>query len=79
VLSDSFVESAVKLKEYRGAHYEIVAQNITGLIPPGSTGINHGEWTKLNFTASLLFIGLAIGISTDGKVVLLTITVVKGA
>jgi len=77
VLSDSFVKSALKLKKYRGVKYQTVAQNITGLIPPGSTGINHGEWTKLNFTASLLFIGLAIGIATDGVVVLLTVTIVK--
>jgi len=77
VLSDSFVKSALKLKKYRGVKYQTVAQNITGLIPPGSTGINHGEWTNLNFTASLLFIGLAIGIATDGVVVLLTVTIVK--
>jgi len=39
---DSFVKSAVELKEYQGIKYNTVARNITGLIPPGSTGINHG-------------------------------------
>jgi hypothetical protein len=39
---DSLVKSALKLKKYRGVKYKTVAQRITGLIPPGSTGINHG-------------------------------------
>jgi len=55
---DKLVKSALKLKKYRGVKYQTVAQNITGLIPPGSTGINHG-------------------ISTDGVVVLLTVTILK--
>jgi hypothetical protein len=39
---DSLVKSALKLKKYRGVKYHTVAENISGLIPPGSTGINHG-------------------------------------
>ncbi|KAN0124287.1 hypothetical protein V8E52_001936 [Russula decolorans] len=38
---DKFVKSALKLKKYRGVKYSTVARNITGLIPPGSTGVNH--------------------------------------
>jgi hypothetical protein len=30
------------LKQYQGVKYSTVAKNITGLIPPGSSGINHG-------------------------------------
>jgi hypothetical protein len=39
---DSLVKSALKLKKYRGVKYNTVARNITGLLPPGSTGVNHG-------------------------------------
>jgi len=39
---DALVKSALKLKKYRGVKYNTVAQNIPGLIPPGSSGINHG-------------------------------------
>jgi hypothetical protein len=49
VFSDDFVKSAVKLKEYQGVKYNTVARNITGLIPPGSTGVNHGEYIKFSF------------------------------
>jgi len=49
VFSDTLVNSALELKKYQGVNYHTVARNITGLIPPGSTGINHGEWIKLSF------------------------------
>ncbi|KAI0276127.1 hypothetical protein BGY98DRAFT_935249 [Russula aff. rugulosa BPL654] len=39
---DSLVKSALKLKKYRGVKYHVDAQKISGLIAPGSTGINHG-------------------------------------
>jgi hypothetical protein len=48
VFSDSFVKSAVELKVYQGVKYKTVARNITGLIPPGSTGVNHGEYIKFS-------------------------------
>ena len=72
--SDSFVKNAVELKEYQGIKYNTVARNITGLIPPGSTGINHGEYIKFSFI-HLCSSGLAIGISIDGIAVLLTVTI----
>jgi hypothetical protein len=77
VLSDALVKSALKLKKYRGVKYHTVAQNIPGLIPPGSTGINHGKCTELSFNPARHFCssGLAIGIPTDGIVVLLTVTI----
>ena len=51
VLSDSLVKSALKLnsKKYRGVKYHTVAQNINGLIPPGSAGINHSKCAESSF------------------------------
>ena len=50
MLSDSLVKSALGLKKkYKGVLYHTVAEKITGLIPPGSAGINHGEWTESSF------------------------------
>jgi hypothetical protein len=80
VLSDALVKSALKLKKYRGVKYHTVAQNIPGLISPGSTGINHGKWTELSFfnpARHFCSSGFVIGIATDGIVVLLTVTIVK--
>ncbi|KAI0253113.1 hypothetical protein BJV78DRAFT_241903 [Lactifluus subvellereus] len=39
---DSLVKSALGLKKYRGVKYQTTAQSISGMIPAGSTGINHG-------------------------------------
>ncbi|KAH8979925.1 hypothetical protein EDB86DRAFT_596917 [Lactarius hatsudake] len=39
---DKFVSGALGVKRYQGVKYQTVAQNVTGLLPPGSTGINHG-------------------------------------
>jgi hypothetical protein len=57
--SDALVKSALKLKKYRGVKYHTVAQNIPGLIPPGSTGVNHGKCNELSFNPArhFLFIG----------------------
>jgi hypothetical protein len=78
VLSDALVKSALKLKKYKGVKYHTVAQNIPGLIPPGSTGINHGKCTELSFNiCHFCSSRLAIGIPTDGIVVLLTVTIEK--
>jgi len=47
--SESLVKSAVGLKEHEGVKYQTTVQNITGLIPPGSDGVNHGELSKSYF------------------------------
>ncbi|KAH9024513.1 hypothetical protein EDB85DRAFT_2150473 [Lactarius pseudohatsudake] len=39
---DKFVKGALGVKRYQGVKYQTVAQNVTGLLPPGSSGINHG-------------------------------------
>jgi hypothetical protein len=79
VFSDSFVNGALKLKKkFHGVKFNTVAERITGLIPAGSKGVNHGEWTELSFNPRhFCSSGLAIGIATDGVVVLLTVTIEK--
>ena len=79
-LSDDLVKSALKLKKYKGVKYHTVAENISGLIPPGSTGVNHGKCIELSFINPMRHFcssGLLIGIPTDGVVILLTVTIVK--
>ncbi|KAI0253112.1 hypothetical protein BJV78DRAFT_1281183 [Lactifluus subvellereus] len=39
---DSFVKGALGLKKYNRVKYQTTAQSISGMIPPGSDGINHG-------------------------------------
>ncbi|KAI0288279.1 hypothetical protein BC826DRAFT_916029 [Russula brevipes] len=38
---DNFVKGAVGLKKYKGIKYNTVVQNVTGLVPSGSSGVNH--------------------------------------
>ena len=76
MLSDALVKSALKLKKYKGVKYHAVAQNISGLLAPGSAGVNHGK-CSFNPARHFCLSGLAIGIATDGIVVLLTVTIEK--
>jgi hypothetical protein len=46
------------LKTHGGVKYQTVVQKLTGYIPAGSAGINHGEWAELGFTVWFLMIGL---------------------
>jgi len=39
---DALVKSAAGLKKHGGVKYNTVVQRLTGLVPAGSTGINHG-------------------------------------
>jgi hypothetical protein len=36
------VSGALGVKSYQGFKFQTVATNITGLLPPGSNGVNHG-------------------------------------
>jgi hypothetical protein len=78
VFSDSLAKSAAGLKKYNGVKYQTTVQRITGLIPPGSTGINHSEWAKLRLCRRrfLIIWDIVIDISTDGVVVLLNVQIV---
>lgn len=39
---DQLVGHAIGKHDFDGVHYKTVAKNITGLLPPGSVGVNHG-------------------------------------
>jgi len=39
---NEFVQGAIGVTNYEGVNYQTIAKNITGLLPPGSVGINHG-------------------------------------
>ena len=54
--SDNFVKGALGVKKYQGIKYQTTALNLTGLLPPGSKGVNHGMSPL--FYVTLLFIGL---------------------
>jgi hypothetical protein len=54
--------------------YMTTNETITGLLPIGTAGVNHGELSTLR--PSYMFILLASGIALDGNVALLTITIV---
>jgi hypothetical protein len=44
VLRDGLAKSAAGFKTHGGIKYNTEVQRLTGLMPAGSTGINHGEW-----------------------------------
>jgi len=39
---DRFASDALGVKTYKGIKYSTFAENLTGLLPPGSAGVNHG-------------------------------------
>ena len=43
VFRDSMAKSAAGLKTHGGVKYKTDVQRLTGLMPPGSKGINHSE------------------------------------
>ena len=54
---DKFVAGALGVKKYHKVKYQTVAQRLTGLLPPGSKGVNHGM-TPQSSMRRHLFIGL---------------------
>jgi hypothetical protein len=73
--SDRFVSGALGVKTYKGIKYNTVAQNLTGLLPPGSTGVNHGMGPAN--VCDVIVNQPTIGIATDGITALLTVTIVS--
>lgn len=73
--SDQFVSGALGVKTYQGVTFQTVAENITGLLPAGSAGVNHGMGA-INLCDAIVH-RLAIGIATDGITAFLTVTVVS--
>ncbi|CAA7259272.1 unnamed protein product [Cyclocybe aegerita] len=39
---DQLVTNALGKKTFKGVHYSTVGQNVTGLLPAGNAGVNHG-------------------------------------
>ena len=72
---DKFVAGALGVKKYHKVKYQTVAQRLTGLLPPGSKGVNHGMTPPIIYVSSFVH-RLAIDIPTDGVTVLLTVTIV---
>ncbi len=70
---DLLVQNAVGKTCFDGVTYSTTAQNITGLMLPGSEGVNHGECFSCicEFPAA----DIGEGIAVDGIVTLLTINI----
>jgi len=72
--SDELVSTATsRTVSYGGISYKTTSQNVTGLLPAGSTGVNHGANPRNSSISGLDII--SIGIAQDGVVVLLTVTI----
>jgi len=76
VRSENLVKSAVGLTEYAGVKYRTDVKNITGLMSPGSKGINHGAWAEMGLPLGFLSLNYAIGVATDGVVALFDVTII---
>jgi hypothetical protein len=67
------VNAAVGVKKYKGVKYSTTVLYLTGLLPPGSNGVNHSMGTTN--ICDVIIDQLSIDIPTDGKTALLTITI----
>ena len=80
MLSDSLAKSAAGLKVHGGVKYQTEVRRLTGLVPAGSEGINHGEYTEPSFSSGMVFddhrVNFVIGIGTDGVIALLIVTII---
>ncbi|KAF8629248.1 hypothetical protein AX17_005827 [Amanita inopinata Kibby_2008] len=71
---NNLVASATGITTYNGVTYGTVAQNLTGLLMPGSQGINHGKSAP---TLLIVIVNFSPGIVQDGIVTLLTVHIVR--
>lgn len=71
---DSLVSAAIGTTSYDDVTYYTVAQNITGLMPAGSNGVNHGMLIVCS-SSRVIPNFLLQGIAVDGIVTLLTVTI----
>lgn len=53
VLSDNMAKSAGGLKVHGGVKYQTEVRSLTGLVPPGPEGINHGELAGLSSSSAI--------------------------
>jgi len=47
ISSNKLVTAAVGVRSNDGVIYTTTAENITGLLAPGSNGVNHGQYKTL--------------------------------
>lgn len=74
---DELVSGTVDQTSYGGVSYSTTSQNITDLLVAGSTGVNHGTPVPKLFVIGISpELSPAQGISQDGIVTLLTVTIV---
>ena len=71
---DELVAAAVGMKSRDGITYNTVAKNVTGLMPAGSDGVNHGMLFSRFYRHRALTV-MVSGIAVDGIVTLLTVTI----
>ncbi|KAG6831765.1 hypothetical protein H0H92_007917 [Tricholoma furcatifolium] len=71
---DKFVKAAVGTRSYCGVTYETTVKDLPGSLVAGAQGVNHG--TRFEYMVER-GINLATGISQDGVVKLLTVSIVK--
>ena len=71
---DLLVQKAVGTTCFDGVTYSTTAQNITGLMLPGSVGVNHGEYHRPSFY-EFWKADIGVGIAVDGIVTLLTVSI----
>ena len=73
---DHLVAWALGETSYDGVTYHTTAENVTGLLQPGTKGINHGElFSSLAKRARLIW-GSDADIAIDGIVTVLTVQIV---
>lgn len=70
---DALVKAATGTTSHNGVTYSTTAQTLTGVMPAGSNGVNHGNPVSYNFlkVSNIRHTGIAV----DGNAVLLTVTI----
>jgi hypothetical protein len=74
---DALAAAAVGDKSFENAKYGTTEKRLTGLLPPGSQGVNHGElmYIVVHRRVMVAHARWMEGIATDGVTVLLTVTI----
>ena len=73
---DLLVATATRRRtSFLGVTYETTVQDVTGLLPAGAEGINHGTLNQSTYSDLDLTLFI-IGIGTDGVVKVLTVKIV---
>jgi hypothetical protein len=60
---------------FNGVTYSTTSETLTGVMPAGSNGVNHGVFFKLSLTWTVHLTLSISGISIDGNAILLTVRI----